>query len=180
MAGATEAKRNTAAGARPSQQTAQKWQPDQNRMRGNGAGASASTREAGGWGSGQGGGAKAGTQPSTGNVGAQPSTGNVGAGPSTGNVAARPSTGNVGGSRPAAAPSTSNFQSRSGSSSSAAVTLRARDAAYPAEQSACRNPAPLPHRHCWLGSVCSRMHPGEASRSRKCTGRRFPVGQVRH
>jgi hypothetical protein len=117
----------------------QKWQPDQNRMRTSGAGASASTREARGWGSGQAGGANAGARPSTGNVGARPSTGmpstgntgarpstgNVGARPSTGNVGARPSTGTAGGSRPAASPTasrsaapTSTFQSKASPSAS--------------------------------------------------------------
>lgn len=79
----------------------QQWQPDQNRMRNSGAGgASASTREARGWGS-------TGTKPSTGNVAARPSTGNVGARPSTGAVGTRPSTGNVG-----AQPSTGNVGAR--------------------------------------------------------------------
>lgn len=115
-------------GNRPTQQPAQKWQPDQNRMRTSGAGgASASSREARGWDAGQRGGASAGTRPSSGNVGARPSTGSVGARPSAGNVGgagssggfARPSTGTAGGGRPSAAPTTSNFQSRSGSSGSA-------------------------------------------------------------
>jgi hypothetical protein len=105
-------------GNRASQQPAQKWQPDQNRMRTSGAGgASASTREARGWGSGQGGGANAGARPSTGNVGARPSTGmpstgNAGARPSTGNVGARPSTGNVGARPSTGMPSTGNAGAR--------------------------------------------------------------------
>jgi hypothetical protein len=108
--------------------TTQQWHPDQNRMSTSGArGASASTQEARGWSSGQGAGANAGARPSTGNMGARPSTGNVGARPSSGNVGgagssgnfARPSTGGAGGSRPTAAPTTSNYQSRSGGSSSA-------------------------------------------------------------
>ena len=106
-------------GNRPTQQTAQKWQPDQNRLSKSGAPStanSARTMDSRGWGSG-------GAGPSTGNVGARPATGTAGARPSTGmpstgNAAARPSTGTAGGSRPTAAPTTSNFQNKSGSSAS--------------------------------------------------------------
>src|SRR5262245_11533811 len=57
-------------GARGSQQA---WKPDQNRR--SGGGASASTREARGWGSGQ---PSAGARPSTGTAGTRPSTGTAG------------------------------------------------------------------------------------------------------
>ena len=96
--------------------TAQQWHPDQSRM--NASGASAGNREARGWSSGQGASANAGARSSTGNAGTRASTGNVGGAGSSGNFA-RPSTGTGGGSRPTAAPTTSNFQSRSGGSSSA-------------------------------------------------------------
>ena len=66
-------------GNRPTQQPAQKWQPDQSRLSKSGAPSaanSARTMDARGWGSG-------GAGPSTGSVGARPSTGTAGARPST-------------------------------------------------------------------------------------------------
>jgi hypothetical protein len=80
------------------------WKPDQNRM--GSSGASASTKEARGWGSG-------GAKPSTGNVGARPSTGTAGARPSGGTAGARPSTGASPASRPSASPSASRSSSGS-------------------------------------------------------------------
>ncbi len=109
-------------GNRPAQQPAQKWQPDQNRMRGN-SGVSASTREARGWGSG---GAQASTgaissRPSTGTAGNRPSTGNVASRPSGGYTGQRPSTGAAAGSRPTP---TSNFPGGSSSPGSRGSSSR--------------------------------------------------------
>jgi hypothetical protein len=101
---------------------AKAWQPDQNRMRTSGAGASASTREARGWGSStpKPSTGAIGTRPSTGAVGARPSGGTAAPRPSTGAAASRPSTGSVGArpstgkapaSRPAASPSVNRASS---------------------------------------------------------------------
>ncbi|PWU22114.1 MAG: hypothetical protein C5B50_00250, partial [Verrucomicrobia bacterium] len=96
----------------------QQWKPDQNRMRQSG-GASASTREARGWGG------SSGSRPSTGNMASRPSAGTR---PSTGNPASRPSAGNSmarsgasSGSRPSTSQSSrsSAGSNRSSSGSSA-------------------------------------------------------------
>jgi len=95
--------RASSTGARTGQQ---KWQPDQSRINQSGAKASASTKEARGWGG------SSGAKPSTGNVGSRPSTGSAGARPSTGDVGSRSS-----GVSPSARPATSQSSGRASSSS---------------------------------------------------------------
>lgn len=90
----------------------QAWKPDQNRRQTSGAGgASASTRDARGWGSGQ---PSAGARPSTGTAGNRPSTGTAAQRPSTGTANSRPSAGASAGNR-GSAPSASSRGSSGGS-----------------------------------------------------------------
>lgn len=88
--------------------TQKQWKPDQGRMRSSGA--SASTKDARGWGSGnsQRPTASTGARPSTGTAASRPSTGTAGQRPSTGTTASRPSTGTA----PASRPSASQAQNR--------------------------------------------------------------------
>ena len=92
---------NIGNGNRPSQQPGrggggQKWQPDANRVRSSGSGASAKTMESRGWGSGSAG-ARPGTQPAGGNRGGgamgstRPSTPSAGTRPSSPGASTRPS-----------------------------------------------------------------------------------------
>ncbi len=121
----------TSPGGRPptaSTMPAQKWQPDQSRLKTSGA-PSATTREARGWGS-NGGAGGAAARPSTGAIGAGPSTGSVGARPSTGAVGTRPSTGSPSVSRPAASPSISQPRSPSPSNVRPSPSTGARDSAF--------------------------------------------------
>ena len=120
------------AGNRPSQTSGggKKWQPDANRVRSSGSGTSAKTMESRGWGSGTSaaGGARASTQPATGNRGggasssARPSTPSAGTRPSSPSAGTRPSAGSPSagtsarsgsGARPSASPSTTGRSSGS-------------------------------------------------------------------